>query len=174
MPRRPTTAEPIIIPPGEPLPRDRASRSLDDETLSRLATLLDDIFRIPGTSFRFGLDSIIGLIPGAGDLVSSLASFVIIYSAWQRKLPRSTVARMVANVAIDTLVGSMPIVGDAFDVVWKSNRKNVQLLQLHSAHETPVQRWNDRLFLVGVCVILLVLAAVPFAVLYLIIHLLHK
>ncbi len=174
MSRRPIHDEPIIIPPGEPLPRDRASRSLDDETLSRLATLLDDIFRIPGTSFRFGLDPIIGLIPGAGDLISSIASFLIVYSAWQRGLPRATVGRMVANIAIDTLAGSMPIVGDAFDAVWKSNRKNVELLKLHSAHETRVQRWHDRVFLVGLCVVLLALAAVPFVVIYLIIHLLRK
>lgn len=122
----PSTLEPEIIPPrrsgGPP------DRGLTDENLDQLARVLDDIFQIPGTNIRFGLDALLGLFPGIGDLLTGMASFLIIFTAWERGLPRVTLARMVANVAIDTLVGSMPLVGDIFDAAWKSNRKNYNLL----------------------------------------------
>ena len=120
----PPTIEPEIIPPRG----GAASRGLTNENLDQLARMLDDIFEIPGTGIRFGLDALIGLIPGFGDLVTGAASFLIIFAAWERGLPRVTLARMVANVAIDTLVGSMPLLGDVFDAAWKSNRRNYNLL----------------------------------------------
>jgi hypothetical protein len=162
---RPETAGPQVLPPNRSV-----SRSLDDETLSMLASLLDDLFKIPGTAIRFGIDPLIGLIPGFGDLLTSAASFLIILSAWQRQLPRVTVARMVANVAIDTAVGAIPLLGDAFDVAWKSNRKNLSLLQRGSANTTRRQDWRDWLFLLGVIVVMLVLAALPIALLWFVIH----
>lgn len=135
--------EPEIIPPHR-RPSSSALRGMTNENLDQLARVLDDLFQIPGTRIRFGLDAIIGLIPGIGDLVTGMASFLIIISAWERGLPRVTLARMVANVAIDTLVGSMPIVGDVFDAAWKANRKNYNLLlraeQLPSRKAT-VQDW---------------------------------
>ena len=170
-------AEPEIIPP-----RGRAQRSgraqgaegLDDATLNLLASLLDDIFRIPGTSIRFGLDPLVGLVPGIGDLLTGAASFLIIFSAWQRQLPRVTVARMMANVAIDTLVGSIPFLGDAFDAAWKSNRKNLNLLQRGTADTSRHQGWRDWLFLAGLIALMLVLIAIPIGVLWLAIHFLKR
>jgi len=119
----PKPAEPQVLPPLRP------PSGLSDEHLEIVATLLDDFFRIPGTSIRIGLDPLIGLIPGLGDALSGFASFLIVFAAWQRRLPRVTIARMVANIGLDTLVGSIPFLGDAFDAAWKSNRKNVTLLK---------------------------------------------
>ncbi len=163
--------EPEIIPP-----RRTASgeQGLDDATLNLLASLLDDVFRIPGTAIRFGLDPLIGLVPGIGDLITGAASFLIIFSAWQRQIPRVTVARMMANVAIDTLLGTMPILGDAFDVAWKSNRKNLHLLQRATVDTSRTQGWRDWLFLFGLVLIMLLLIAIPIAVLWLAIHLLRR
>ena len=147
---------------------------LDDQTLSMLASLLDDIFRIPGTSFRFGLDALIGLVPGFGDLITSVASFLIILAAWQRRMPKVTIARMVANIAVDTIVGSIPLAGDAFDVAWKSNRKNLALLQRENSVEAGNQTATDWLFLLGIVVLLGILIAIPFAVVIFVFHLLKR
>src|SRR3954468_896463 len=135
--------EPEIIPPRGKSP----VRQIDDATLESLARLLDDVFSIPGTNIRFGLDALIGLIPGFGDLISSLASFLIIFAGWQRAVPRVTIGRMVVNVAIDTLVGSVPLLGDVFDVAWKSNRKNLALLQRATGVATRRNTVMDALFL---------------------------
>lgn len=163
--------EPEIIPPGQFSRRELSS--LDDETLHRIATLLDEAFQIPGTSFRFGLDPLIGLVPGIGDLISGLASFLIIHAAWQRRLPKATLARMVSNVAVDTVVGSIPVLGDAFDAAWKSNRKNVILLQRESSNLSRSQSWRDWLFLLGIAVVLLLLTAIPIALLWLVVHIIR-
>jgi hypothetical protein len=163
-------AEPEIIPPRG---RAKSAEGLDDATLNLLASLLDDIFKIPGTSIRFGLDPLVGLVPGIGDLLTGAASFLIIFSAWQRQLPRVTVARMMANVAIDTLVGAIPLVGDAFDAAWKSNRKNLNLLQRATTDTSRHQGWRDWLFLAGLIALMLVLIAIPIAVLWLILHILR-
>jgi Domain of unknown function (DUF4112) len=168
----PKAAEPEIIPPRHAAKGEL--RALDDETLAMLASLLDDVFRIPGTGIRFGLDPLIGLIPGIGDLLSGMASFLIILAAWQRQLSRATIARMVANVAIDTVFGVIPVAGDAFDAAWKSNRKNFTLLQRASREDWRRQRWHDWLFLAGVGVVLLVLISVPIVVLYLLVHALGR
>jgi hypothetical protein len=167
---RPEPVEPEIIPPGA----QPEHKGLTDDTLAVLASLLDDVFRIPGTPIRFGIDPLIGLIPGLGDLISSLASFLIIFAAWQRGLPRVTMGRMVANVAIDTLLGSVPVAGDMFDVAWKSNRKNLRLLQRASAPRSRSQNWRDWAFLVAVAAITVVLATVPLLVLWLIIRSLRQ
>jgi hypothetical protein len=161
--------EPEIIPP-----RSGNLRQLDDATLSLLASLLDDMFRIPGTTIRFGLDPVIGLVPGVGDLLTGAASFLIVFAAWQRQLPKVTVARMMANIAIDTLVGTIPIFGDAFDTAWKSNRKNFSLLQRATMDTSRRQNWRDWLFLVGLVLLMLLLIAIPVALLWLAIHLLRR
>jgi Domain of unknown function (DUF4112) len=160
--------EPEIIPPGaEP---KTGSSGLSDSTLSMLASLLDDIFRIPGTSFRFGLDPLIGLVPGLGDLLTGAASFLIILAGWQRGIPRVTLTRMVANVVIDTLVGSVPVLGDLFDAVWKSNRMNLTLLQRASLPSQPRQTWKDWLFLFAIVIGLALVIVVPIALITLAFH----
>lgn len=156
--------EPEIIPPEPP-----EGEALTDDSLAVLASLLDDAFRIPGTPIRFGLDPLIGLIPGLGDLIGGIASFVIIFAAWQRGLPRVTISRMLANNAIDTLLGTVPFVGDVFDVAWKANRKNLNLLQ-REARRPQRQQWRDWLFLAAVAVAAVVLMAIPVVVLWFIVQ----
>ena len=94
-----------------------------------LAKLLDRAFRIPGTNITFGLDPILGLIPGGGDVAGAVFSGWLIVLGSRMGLPRHILMRMVANVAIDTIGGSVPLLGDLFDVAWKSNTKNLALLE---------------------------------------------
>ncbi len=94
-----------------------------------VARLLDDWIEIPGTSFKIGLDPLIGLIPGLGDLLAGLLATVIIVQAIEQNLPRVTVLRMALNLLIDTAVGSVPFLGDIFDAAFKANVRNVALLE---------------------------------------------
>lgn len=135
-----------------------------DEHLDTIATLLDDMFRIPGTKIRFGLDAIIGWIPGIGDAAAGIASFLIVFAAWRRGAPGVTLARMAANVTLETVVGAVPLVGDIFHVIWKANRRNYRLL-MRERYQPSRNRTRDWLFLL---MILLVAAAVfllPFIIL---------
>lgn len=99
--------------------------------LDRLARLLDTSIGIPGTRWRFGLDPILGLVPGVGDLAGAALSGYIVYEAWRLGVPRAVLARMIANVAAETLLGTVPVAGDLFDAWWKANRRNVDLLCRH-------------------------------------------
>lgn len=95
--------------------------------------LLDDSIAIPGTGRRVGLDAVIGLVPGLGDILSGGLGLLVVARAVQRGLPTVVVARMLANVALDFAVGSIPIIGDAFDLWFKSNARNVGLLRRYGA-----------------------------------------
>jgi hypothetical protein len=102
-----------------------------DSTLQSLEILLDEAFRVPGTSFRFGIDGIIGLVPGIGDVIAGILSLIIPIAGWIRGVPYITLLRMAANIGIGVLVGSIPLFGDIFDVFWKANRRNYRLLTRH-------------------------------------------
>src|SRR4029077_3176496 len=99
-----------------------------NEHLDYVAALLDDIFRIPGTQIRFGLDALIGWVPGIGDAMAGIASFLIVFASWRRGAKSITLVRMIANVLLETAVGAIPVAGDIFHVVWKANRRNYRLL----------------------------------------------
>lgn len=101
-----------------------------------LAQLLDDSITIPGTGRKIGLDPIVGLIPGIGDLIGAVLSAYIILEAARADVSGFTLVRMVANVGFDTLLGAIPVVGDVFDAMWKSNTKNVAILERHVARQT--------------------------------------
>src|SRR5688572_32812403 len=105
------------------------------EALCQVARFLDSAFRVPGTSYRIGLDPILGLLPGLGDLVSPLFTFGLIWQAREIGVPGVVVMRMISNVAIDTVVGLVPVVGDLFDFAWKSNNRNLALLEAHAYDE---------------------------------------
>jgi hypothetical protein len=128
----PTVREPIappqIIPPRAWRERT-AANVFDNEHLDILSHLLDDFIQIPGTPIRFGLDGIVGFIPGIGDVIGGIASTIIIVAAWFRGVPGITIARMVLNVAIETAVGSIPVLGNFFDIAWRANRRNYKLLE---------------------------------------------
>jgi hypothetical protein len=131
-----------------------------DETLARLEILLDEAFRVPGTQVRFGIDGIIGLVPGFGDVLAGLLSLIIPLAAWIRGVPYITLMRMAANLGIGVLVGSIPIFGDIFDIVWKANRRNYRLLCRHLG-EPRRNHWHDWLFLVSLGAIIAVIFAIP-------------
>lgn len=133
-----------------------------EQSLERLSYALDGLFRIPGTSWRIGLDALIGLVPGVGDFATSAASLYILAAGVRYGVPKVTLMRMGANIAIDYLLGSIPVVGDIFDAAWKSNQRNVRLLReraLVSAPEARRGRMSDWLFLALIILVLLVLLA---------------
>jgi hypothetical protein len=109
----------------------RAGRHADIRDLELLAHWLDSRFRIPGTRIRFGLDSLLGLVPGVGDAATTLPAAYMLYRAHRLGVPRSMLARMGWNVAMDLAVGAIPVVGDLFDLGFKANRRNVELLRQH-------------------------------------------
>jgi len=161
------SANPEIIPPSHKVTR---TGKIDDETLAALTSIFDDAFQIPGTNIRFGIDPLIGLIPGLGDLISSLASCLLVLAAWQRGLPVPTIGRMVVNVAVDSLVGAIPLLGDMFDVAWKANRKNLKILQRHGGRASSRETWLDWLFLIAVGILLILLLALPVLVFWLLVN----
>jgi hypothetical protein len=135
------------------------------ETLRKLRWFLDEAFRVPGTSIRVGWDPVIGLVPWVGDLLTALMSCAIVLHAHQRRLPRIVQLRMLMNVAIDLLVGAVPLVGDAADVFWKSNSMNLALLERHADEVRPASA-GDWLFVAGVIAAILAVALVPLVVVY--------
>ena len=134
-----------------PSPQSRLSR------VRTLARALDSAVAIPGTGIRMGLDPLLGLIPGIGDMAGAALSGYIVLTGLQLGAPRAVVVRMLGNIAIDTLVGSVPIVGDLFDVGWKSNDRNVALLERHLDEPGQVRR-SSRWMLVAVAATLALLA----------------
>lgn len=102
-----------------------------ERRLETLARALDSAFRIPGTSIRFGADTIVGLVPGIGDLVTQGLALYLVHEAWRLGVSSRTLARMIGNVAVDTVVGAIPLIGDVGDLFFKANSKNVALLREH-------------------------------------------
>lgn len=110
---------------------DAADKRATLEHLDRLAYWLDDRFRVPGTGFRVGLDGLVGLVPGVGDVATNAVTAYIVYRAWRLGIPKSVLLRMLANLGIDTVVGIVPVAGDLLDLGFKANRRNVRLLRQH-------------------------------------------
>jgi hypothetical protein len=127
----------------------RPTRQLEPE-LELIAYWMDTAFLIPGLGIRFGFDAIIGLIPGLGDLITSLISLYILAAARRYGVPRATLMRMAFNIGVDTVVGAVPFFGDAFDVFWKANKMNVALLRRHvlaTPEDQRRARRKDTLFI---------------------------
>ncbi len=124
------------------------------EGLERLAWLMDRAFKVPGTPIRVGLDAILGLLPIGGDFLTGLIQAGIVLIAMTRyKVPRPIAARMAANVLLDIIVGSIPFVGDAFDVYFKANTRNLGLLRNvaeQRIQHKPVETTSSVLYLVGI------------------------
>ena len=154
--------------------RARAERWFSDENIDFFAHLLDDWFRIPFTPIRIGLDGLIGLIPGLGDILAGIASFVIILAAWIRGVPWITLLRMMVNLGIEVVIGSIPLFGDVFDIAWKANRRNYQLMMRH-IRQPHQHTWKDFGFLLTLVGAVLAILAVPFVVLVvLVVWILHR
>jgi hypothetical protein len=132
----------------------------DLDNARALARILDTAVGVPGTKIRVGLDAILGLIPGAGDAVSAALSGYIILAAARAGASKPVLLRMVGNVVLDTLIGSVPVVGDLFDVAFRANARNVALLERHAVDPTTVDRGSRRLGIVIVAILVLVLLGV--------------
>ena len=112
---------------------DAASRRAALDRLDMLATLFDTAFILPGTNVRFGVESMLRLVPGIGDAAASALSCYLLYEAHRLGVPRLLFARMVGNVLLEGTIGAVPLAGDAFDVMFRANRRNVALLREHFA-----------------------------------------
>ena len=133
------------------------------QALRSMAQLLDSAFPVPGTKWRIGLDPILGLFPVLGDLVSPLFTAGIIWQARELGIPKVVQLRMIFNVAIDSLLGMVPLAGDLFDFAWKANNMNMAMLERHAREEHPASP-GDWSFVVLMIVVLILLAALPVAV----------
>jgi hypothetical protein len=117
------------------------------ERLRSLSRLLDTAVAIPGTRVRFGLDAIVGLVPGIGDAIGALFSIYIIFQAARLGVPQPTLARMIGNVGVDTLIGEIPLLGDLFDVGFKSNIRNLSLIEQHVHRPAAARAQSSRVLL---------------------------
>jgi hypothetical protein len=149
-------AKPEILSPRT----KRGGKMFDDENLDLLSHLLDDFIKVPGLPIRFGLDGIMGAVPWIGDILGGIASCIIIVAAWYRGVSYGTLLRMIANVGIEVAVGAIPVLGDAFDIAWRANRRNYALLtgSLYEPRKYTIQSW---LFLIALCVLLMLLVLLP-------------
>jgi len=126
---------------------DAAKRLATLNRIRKLSRLMDTSIRIPLTGFRIGIDPIIGLIPGAGDLISTAFSAYIIFLATRFGIPREDLAKMIFNVGLETVVGTVPLVGDLFDAFYKSNIRNLAILEQHlTVVEPKLQEVSDELY----------------------------
>jgi hypothetical protein len=147
--------------------RDTGSGTRDQrfELLRRWARIFDSAFQIPGTRFRFGIDPLLGLVPGVGDLASPILSLVMVWHGARLHVPKIVLARMVFNALIDGLAGVVPVFGDLFDFGWKATAWNLALLEKHAL---PGQRATsgDYLFVVLCSAVIIFAAVIPILVLW--------
>jgi hypothetical protein len=126
------------------------------ERLRRFARLADDAFRVPVLGIRVGFDALLGLIPGLGDVAGGLLSSYGLWVAWRLGAPASVMGRMVLNIGIDTVIGEIPIAGDLFDVGWRSNTRNLRLLERYLDEPAGTRR-SSTILLAGIPLLLIVL-----------------
>ena len=112
---------------------DKIQQLKNLKRIRKISRLLDSAIGIPGTKIRFGLDPILGLIPGGGDLIGGLISAYMVYLATSFGLKKEEIGKMVGNVALETVLGSVPLVGDIFDAYFKANIRNLEILEQHIA-----------------------------------------
>ncbi len=166
---RSKAVEPEILLPGDSGERlhkrlGGAGDLFRNENLDILSRMLDTWFRVPGTNLRFGLDGIVGFVPGIGDFLGGAASCIIVVAAFFRGVPLVTVARMVANLAVEVVIGLVPFLGNLFDIGWRANRRNYALLE-HSLTYGRRDTWRDWVYMGLLAVGLIALAMLPFLLL---------
>jgi hypothetical protein len=137
-------AHPDPVAEAEAMAEQHLARQDEVRRVATLVRWLDDLVRVPGTRFGFGLDAILGLfVPVIGDLVTGAAAVAVITAAQRRGVPRVVVLRMLVNLGVDTLVGMVPVAGDAFDLLWRANVRNLELLERHQGELEPKARPSD-------------------------------
>lgn len=128
----------------------------------RLSVLLDSGLKIPGTDLSIGLDPILGaLLPELGDALSAVLSLSLLLVAFRQRVPKLVMARMLTNIALDALLGAIPVIGDAFDFAFKANEKNLRLIERHHGDPTQKATFGDRLVVFGVVAVAVACAALP-------------
>ena len=144
---------------------DAAKPQFEDPFFALLARLMDSAFAIPGTNIRFGLDPIIGLLPGIGDGATALTSLMLFLKAAKYGIPKIVLARMALNIVLNTTVGAIPLVGDTFSFFFKSNERNYDLLRTHANTPGSSTRadWTFVMALLGGLVLILVLTVIGYA-----------
>ncbi len=174
--------EPVILPPGTPLDRNSALGSgpgqdemprprlgggggvFRNENLDLLSRVLDTWFQVPGTNIRFGLDGIVGFLPGIGDFLGGAASSIIVLAAFFRGVPLITIVRMIVNLGVEVVIGTVPLLGNLFDIGWRANRRNYALLE-KSLEQGRRNTWRDWLYMALLGVGLMCLMMMPFVLL---------
>lgn len=129
-----------------------------EEGLENLSLYLDGLFRIPGTGWRFGLDSLIGLVPNIGDTLTMFPAFYILLAGVRYGVPKITLLRMAFNIGLDYVVGMIPFLGDAFDFFWKSNQQNMDLIRSRATGKDKGTK-SDYIFVFGIIGFLILLLA---------------
>lgn len=163
----PVVIESDAVMDAERMADAHLARVEDVRKVGNLVRWLDDLIRIPGTKFGVGLDAAIGFVlPGVGDAITGAAALAVLGTALRSGVPRVVIARMLGNIAIDTVGGLLPVVGDVFDLFWRSNYRNLQLLERHQNELEPRARATDYLW-VGLAVSLVAASvAAPFVLGY--------
>jgi hypothetical protein len=155
LPARPRIIEPEVLP-----------RDAPDPWIEKLAWVMDR--SIPIGRWRIGLDGIIGLVPGLGDLIGAAISAMIVVAGVRAGLPRSAIARMVANIAIEAVVGVVPLLGDLFDMAWKANTRNVEIFR--EALKGKRSRARDSVFVAGLVLVLAAILSIPIVAIVLLVQ----
>ena len=138
-------------------PPDSYSTTLSVDRARVLARALDSAVRIPGTNMRFGLDALLGLVPGLGDVAGAAMGSYLVLLGSRLGAPKPVLARMVLNVALDTLAGVIPVAGDLFDVAWKANTRNMALLERYVEKPSATKK-SSTLFVTAIIAALALLA----------------
>lgn len=128
------------------------------DRIRALSRLLDDAISIPGTGYSFGLDPIIGLLPAGGDVMGTLLSAYIVLEAARFRLSAPTLTRMIFNIVLEMIVGTVPLIGDLFDLGWKANAKNVRLIEAHLQHPQEGQAADKTFFIILVIAFIVIIA----------------
>jgi hypothetical protein len=134
----------------------RSSQPASLDLLRRWAVLLDSAFRVPGTNIRFGLDAIVGLVPGLGDVVAPIFTVAVLATGLTMRVPAVVLARMVLNAGIDMLIGLVPVLGDLADIAWKADLRNVALLERHARPGVPPGRGDYWFVLICIGAVVLI------------------
>jgi hypothetical protein len=162
----PRTIEVEVLPPETKTPKrnDHAGKRDEIDAILDLVTkVMDTIFRLPGTKFRFGVNPLIGLIPVIGDQIDAAISTAVLFGSVRHRLPKIVLVRMALNVLLNAVLQGIPIVGDLFTFFYKANRKNYELLRKHAGTGKPVTR-GDWIF-VGAIVSIIFLVAISLSLL---------
>lgn len=144
---------PDVIEPDEKLPRDLVA-------LRRFAFFMDEAFTIPGTRFKVGLDAVLGLIPGIGDVIGAVMSTWIVVGALRHRVPFRIIARMILNIGVDLIFGAVPVAGDVFDFLYEENVKNMRLLEKHRDRRRPPRSMAAIAFVASLVVLFVLAMAV--------------